>query len=109
MKILVLVVLLFTLSSVGAGESVDNQAQEKFMARHSHMLVLLRDNPDNEEFERSDVVQFVNRKTATSYLVTKENHPAHPAIVRRRLVEENGDISVHTQSSGGGSAEALKA
>jgi hypothetical protein len=47
-----------------------------------------RDNPDY-------ILVTCKGATMTQWYFTKPNHPAHPGVVKRTLVQENGQIVVH--------------
>ena len=56
----------------------------------------------------SPVVQVTVPEERTIYTFTKPPHPAHPAVVKRVLVEESGAVSVATEGWAAGSEEAFQ-
>jgi hypothetical protein len=77
------------------------QHQNSEMARFRAM-------PDVREIDHLDLVEFVNKPRGAVILVTKEGHPAHPAMVLRQAIEENGQLFMKMSSTGAGDQEALK-
>lgn len=78
------------------------------MKDREELLLLFRATPRLTEIDKPDIIQFVDKSKGQVFLVTKEGHPAHPAIVSRQVIEVNGQLAIKMNGDGGGSKEALK-
>jgi hypothetical protein len=100
---------LLVVAGAAYGQSdADTRRYERFMKDREELLTLFRSTPRLAEIDRPDVIQFIDRSRGQVFLVTKEGHPAHPAIVTRQMVEVSGQLAVKMDGDGGGSKEALK-
>jgi hypothetical protein len=91
-----------------AQDSTDTARYKNFMRDREELLALFRATPRLTETDRPDIIQFVDKSKGQVFLVTKEGHPAHPAIVARQVIEVNGQLAIKMDGDGGGSEEALK-
>ncbi len=91
-----------------AQSQADEERYNRFMKEREKVLALFRATPQLMETDRPNVIEFVERSGKGVFLVTKEGHPAHPAIVTRRVLEVNGQFAIKMDGDSGGSKEALK-
>ena len=82
--------LLMALPLVCAAQPQDMERYKGVLKEREEVLALLRGTARIKEMDYPDVIQFVDERRGTFFVITKENHPAHPAMVTRELAEENG-------------------
>ncbi|MGH8130382.1 MAG: hypothetical protein ACRES3_05960 [Steroidobacteraceae bacterium] len=58
-----------------------------------------------EVFPKKHIVVFTDPATRTHYIFTTKDHPAHPAWITRKIVEEGGQINVRQIGYFAGSEE----
>lgn len=74
----------------------------------NNTIAKLRALPGVEERGHPDVIEFINRAQGAVILVTRPNHPAHPAMVKHQSIEKDGQLFIQTTSSSAGDPIALK-
>jgi hypothetical protein len=82
--------LLVALPLVCAAQPQSPERYQEVLKEREEVLVLLRGVSRIKEADFGNVIQFSDASRGVFYAVTKENHPAHPAMVTRQLAEENG-------------------
>jgi len=91
-----------------AAQPQDMARYKEVMKDREEILTLLRGTARIEETDFPNAIQFVDEQRGIIYLVTKQNHPAHPAMVTRRLAEENGKPVMKMDSESGGNRAAFQ-
>lgn len=79
--------LLFTASPVTADEAISYQGLWDAVAR----------DPDCKTAQFPDFVLATCEQQRALWYFTKSNHPAHPGVIKRFIVQENDGVYVHEQ------------
>lgn len=81
---------------------------DRYQREHDEVIRMFRSEPDYEEADQPDTLFFYNSKEMRTYLVTKPEHPAHPAVVIRRIERAGAGLMIDSQGIGRGDQEALR-
>ena len=85
-----------------------SEKQAQYEREYTEIVKIFRTETGYEEIDRGEVLQFIDRKNARVFLVTKPGHPAHPAVVTRQAVEQDGYLFLKSSGIGRGDKNALK-
>lgn len=91
-----------------AQDSTDSERYTRAIKHHDAEIARFRAMPDVREVDHPDVIQFINKSKGIVILATKMGHPAHPAMVMRQALEENGQLAIKMTSASAGDKQALK-
>jgi len=84
------------------------QPSAKHEQHQNNTIAELRTLPGVEERGHADVIEFINRAQGAVILMTRPNHPAHPAMVKHQSIEKDGQLFIETTSSSAGDPIELK-
>ena len=93
---------------LAAEDTQEGERYKKAMEHHNQTMARLRSTPGVVEIDHPDVIEFFNKSQGAVILMTKERHPAHPAMVKRQVLERNGQLAIETTSQSAGNRQALK-
>jgi hypothetical protein len=82
--------------------------QIEYEKEHAEIVTMFRTETGFEEIDRGEVLQFIDNKRTRVFLVTKPGHPAHPSVVTRQAIEQDGNLFIKSNGVGRGDKQALK-
>lgn len=104
----IFITLLLILSTSALAQKPADIQSNQYEQEHNEVIKMFRTETGFEEIDRGAVLQFIDKKHSRVFLVTKPGHPAHPAVVTRQAVEQDGQLFVRSNGIGRGDQNALK-
>lgn len=96
-------------AQAAARQSPGSPGMEQWLREHAQVLADFRAEAGYVESDAGDHFHFLDAAKRRVILVTKAEHPAHPAVVASWLVEKDGGLSMAPNGVGQGDQAALKA
>lgn len=92
---LALIALVFSSSLYGATWKPYAEAQITAEQWQEYFDVVVSEFGDTrEEIAEAKLILFTDELTSTFYAFTADDHPAHPAWITRKLIEQDGAIAI---------------
>ena len=99
---------LLILSASAMAQTPSDKQRAEYQREYDEVVKIFRTETGFEEVDQGDVLQFFDKKHSRVFLVTKPGHPAHPAVVTRQAIEQDGHLFLKSSGFGPGDQNALK-
>jgi hypothetical protein len=105
----IIAIIVFAIAgSTALAQKPPEDKRAQYEKEHEEVITMFRTETGFEEIDRGEVLQFIDNKRSRVFLVTKPGHPAHPAVVTRQAIEQDGKLFIKSNGIGRGDKQALK-